>query len=39
MSGHHNAVEVDEAGQAVRFRKKKKAMSVSSAKDEPKGGL
>jgi len=37
--GHHNAVEVDQAGQAVRFRKKKKAMSVSSSKDEPKGGL
>jgi PiT family inorganic phosphate transporter len=25
--GHHNAVEVEEAGQAVRFRKKKSAKS------------
>jgi PiT family inorganic phosphate transporter len=37
--GHHNAVAVEEAGQAVRFRKKKKAVSVSRAKDEPKGEL
>jgi len=37
--GHHNAVAVEEAGQAVRFRKKKKAVAVSRAKDEPKGGL
>jgi PiT family inorganic phosphate transporter len=28
--GHHNAVEVEEAGQAVRFRKKK-AMAASRA--------
>lgn len=37
--GHHNAVEVEEAGPAVRFRKKKKAMSAGRAKDEPKGEL
>jgi PiT family inorganic phosphate transporter len=32
--GHHNAVEVEEAGQAVQFRKKKKALAASRAKDE-----
>jgi PiT family inorganic phosphate transporter len=35
--GHHNAVEVEEAGQAVRFRKKK-AMAVSRANNKPEGG-
>lgn len=35
--GHHNAVEVEEAGQAVRFRKKK-AMAVSRANNKPKDG-
>jgi PiT family inorganic phosphate transporter len=33
--GHHNAVEVEEAGQAVRFRKKK-AAAVSRANNKPK---
>jgi len=37
--GHHNAVAVEEAGQAVHFRKKKKAMSASRANDEPKDEL
>ncbi|MDQ0821161.1 PiT family inorganic phosphate transporter [Arthrobacter sp. V4I6] len=35
--GHHNAVEVEEAGQAVRFRKKK-AIAVSRRNNKPKGG-
>ncbi|MCA4131560.1 inorganic phosphate transporter [Arthrobacter sp. M4] len=30
--GHHNAVEVEEAGQAVRFRTKKKKQSSKAAK-------
>jgi PiT family inorganic phosphate transporter len=33
--GHHNAVEVEEAGQAVRFAKKK-AAAVSRANNKPK---
>lgn len=36
--GHHNAVEVEEVGQAVRFRKKK-AIAVSRTNGKPKGGL
>jgi PiT family inorganic phosphate transporter len=35
--GHHNAVAVEEAGQAVKFRKKK-AMALSRS-NKPKGGL
>jgi inorganic phosphate transporter, PiT family len=35
--GHHNAVEVEEAGQAVRFRKKK-AIAVSRTNNKRKGG-
>ncbi|WP_281450040.1 inorganic phosphate transporter [Paenarthrobacter nitroguajacolicus] len=31
--GHHNAVEVEEAGHAVRFRKKKKSRKTSPSKD------
>ena len=37
--GHQNAVEVEEAGQAVRFRKKKKAVAVSRSHNAPKDGL
>ena len=36
--GHHNAVEVEEAGTVVRFRKKK-ALAVSRANDKPKDEL
>jgi PiT family inorganic phosphate transporter len=36
--GHHNAVEVEEAGAAVRFRKKK-ALAVSRANNKPKDEL
>jgi PiT family inorganic phosphate transporter len=36
--GHHNAVEVEEAGQAVRFRKKK-AVAVGRGSNKPKGDL
>jgi PiT family inorganic phosphate transporter len=36
--GHHNAVEVEEAGQAVRFRKKK-AIAVGRGNSKSKGGL
>ena len=36
--GHHNAVEVEEAGTAVRFRKKK-ALAVSRTNNKPKGDL
>jgi PiT family inorganic phosphate transporter len=36
--GHHNAVEVEEAGQAVRFRKKK-AIAVGRGNTKPKGDL
>ncbi len=36
--GHHNVVEVEEAGQAVQFRKKK-ALAVTRANNKPKGGL
>ncbi|MCT9868087.1 inorganic phosphate transporter [Paenarthrobacter aurescens] len=31
--GHHNAVEVEEAGHAVRFRKKKKSRKTTPSKD------
>ncbi|UXM89763.1 inorganic phosphate transporter [Paenarthrobacter sp. JL.01a] len=31
--GHHNAVEVEEAGHAVRFRKKKKSQKNTPSKD------
>ncbi|MFF2840901.1 anion permease [Paenarthrobacter sp. NPDC057981] len=31
--GHHNAVEVEEAGHAVRFRKKKKSQKTAPSKD------
>jgi PiT family inorganic phosphate transporter len=35
--GHHNAVEVEEAGQAIRFAKKKAA--AVSRSNNSKGGL
>ncbi|MBT2587192.1 inorganic phosphate transporter [Arthrobacter sp. ISL-95] len=31
--GHHNAVEVEEAGHAVRFRKKKKSRKTTTSED------
>ncbi len=31
--GHHNAVEVEEAGHAVRFRKKKKSRKTTPSED------
>lgn len=34
--GHHNAVEVEEAGQAVRFAKKKALARASAKANEPK---
>jgi len=39
--GHHNAIEVEEAGQAVRFRKKKamaRARAKAKAKAQEKAG-